>query len=66
MSKILGPDWKALADAQKIALNDTQKQRLETLARTMLGLRGLVDWGEEPAQSFKVERVAPPAEEDSK
>jgi len=59
MSKILGPDWQALAAAQKIELSETGKARLEALARTMLGLRGLVDWSEEPAQTFRVEEVQP-------
>lgn len=59
MSKILGPDWQALATAQKIELSETGKARLEALARTMLGLRGLVDWSEEPAQTFRVEEVKP-------
>ena len=55
MSSRFGPDWQALAAAQKIELSETSIVRLEALAKTMLGLRGLIDWTEEPAQSFSVE-----------
>lgn len=64
MSRLLGPDWKALALAQKIDLSDSGRERLEALARTMLGLRGLVDWSEEPIQSFRVEPAPAPAKEE--
>jgi hypothetical protein len=57
MSTPLGPDWKALAAAQKIEINDTQKERLEALAKTMLGLRGMIDWTEQPAISFRVDPI---------
>jgi hypothetical protein len=58
MSTRLGPDWKALAEAQKIELSDTGRERLEGLSKTLLGLRGLIDWTEEPAQVFRVEGPA--------
>jgi hypothetical protein len=45
-------DWIAIAAGLKIELTDGQRQTLETLDRTMLGLRGLIDWGEEPALSM--------------
>ena len=57
MSTAMGPDWKALAAAQKIEINDTQRERLEALAKTMLGLRGMIDWGEQPAISFRVDPI---------
>jgi hypothetical protein len=57
MSTPLGPDWNALAAAQKIELSDTQKARLEALAKTMLGLRGMIDWTEQPAISFRVDPI---------
>lgn len=63
MSTRFGPDWKALAEAQKIDLSDTACERLEGLSKTLLGLRGLIDWTEEPAQVFRVEG---PAEEPAK
>ena len=62
MSTAPGPDWKALAAAQNIELGDTQRERLEAIARTMLGLRGMIDWSEQPAVSFRVD----PIEDDSK
>jgi hypothetical protein len=43
------------AEAQKIELTEVSLQRLEALSRTMLGLRGMLDWGEEPAEVFCVE-----------
>jgi hypothetical protein len=45
-------DWKAIAAAQKVELTDVAVARLETLEKTLLGLRGLVDWKEEPAIVF--------------
>ncbi|HEY3443963.1 MAG: hypothetical protein IPP47_08820 [Bryobacterales bacterium] len=57
MSTAMGPDWKALAAAQKIEIDDKQRERLEALAKTMLGLRGMIDWSEEPAISFRVDPI---------
>ncbi|MGC4052104.1 MAG: hypothetical protein QM757_22430 [Paludibaculum sp.] len=63
MSISLGPDWKALAAAQKLELPDQSIARLEELGKTMLGLRGMIDWTEDPAQIFQVLEVdAEPAE----
>lgn len=55
MSLVMGPDWKALAAAQNIEISDVQRARLETLAKTMFGLRGMIDWSEQPAISFHVD-----------
>ena len=44
-----------MAEAQKIELSDTARERLEGLSKTLLGLRGLIDWTEEPAAVFRVE-----------
>ena len=41
-------DWTAIAAGLKIELSERMKQTLEGLDRTMLGLRGLIDWQEEP------------------
>jgi hypothetical protein len=43
------------AEAQKVELTEASLRRLEALSRTMLGLRGMLDWGEEPAEVFRVE-----------
>jgi hypothetical protein len=42
-------DWKAMAEAQGIELSDSARERLEGLEKRMLGLRGLIDWMEEPS-----------------
>ncbi len=55
MATLSGPDWKALAAAQKIELSDQSAARLAELWRGMLGLRGLIDWSEPPIQVFRVE-----------
>ncbi len=57
MSTTLGPDWKAIAAAQKIELSETQLERLEALGKTMLGLRGMIDWSEEPAILFQLDQM---------
>ncbi len=49
------PDWKLIAEAQKVELPEVSLQRLEALSRAMLGLRGMLDWGEEPAEIFRVD-----------
>ncbi len=49
-----------MAEAQRIELTETSRERLEALSKTMLGLRGLIDWTEEPGRVYKVEG---PAEE---
>lgn len=57
MSLSPGPDWKALAAAQKLELTEQSVTRLEELSKTMLGLRGMIDWTEEPPQVFEVPEV---------
>jgi hypothetical protein len=52
MSPKFGPDWRKLAEAQKVEISDETLVRLEALSKAMLGMRGLVDWKEEPALSF--------------
>jgi len=52
MSTQLGPDWQKIAEAQKIEISEKQRERLEALGRTMIGLRGLIDWTEEPITVF--------------
>ncbi len=48
-----------MAAAQKIDLPDASFLRLEALSRTLLGLRGMLDWGEEPAEVFRVDIPQP-------
>ncbi len=38
-----------MAEAQGIELSDSARERLEGLEKRMLGLRGLIDWMEEPS-----------------
>lgn len=53
------PDWKALAEAQHLDLPDSAIQRLEAISKSLLGLRGLIDWGEEPAPVFQLDAPRP-------
>ncbi|GIU79156.1 MAG: hypothetical protein KatS3mg005_2394 [Bryobacteraceae bacterium] len=53
------PDWKSIAEAQNVELPEPSLRRLEALSRTMLGLRGMLDWGEEPAEVFRVDLPQP-------
>jgi hypothetical protein len=41
-------DWTAIAEGLKIELGEGAKRTLEGLDKSMLGLRGLIDWQEEP------------------
>ncbi|MFZ5929463.1 MAG: hypothetical protein ACOYX1_18680 [Acidobacteriota bacterium] len=59
MPSPLLPDWKSIAEGQRVELPEISLQRLEALSRTMLGLRGMLDWGEEPAEVFRVDLAQP-------
>lgn len=41
-------DWTAIAAGLKIEAGEGAKRTLEGLDKSMLGLRGLIDWQEEP------------------
>ena len=41
-------DWTAIAAGLKIDMSERMKATLEGLDKSMLGLRGLIDWQEEP------------------
>lgn len=49
-------DWKSLAEAQGVELSDQARERLAALEKRMLGLRGLIDWMEEPSLVFPMHR----------
>jgi len=54
-------DWMTTAAGLKIEITEPMQQTLETLDRNMLGLRGLIDWQEEPIESC----IVPPPEDDA-
>jgi hypothetical protein len=41
-------DWIATAAGLKIEITEKMQKTLEGLDKNMLGLRGLIDWQEEP------------------
>lgn len=41
-------DWTTTAAGLKIEITEGMQKTLEGLDKNMLGLRGLIDWGEEP------------------
>jgi hypothetical protein len=47
-------DWTTTAAGLKIEITEQMQKTLEGLDRNMLGLRGLIDWQEEPIQSCAV------------
>jgi hypothetical protein len=59
MPSPLLPDWKSLAEACRVELPEAALERLRDISRTMLGLRGMLDWGEEPAEVFQVDASRP-------
>ncbi|MCS7043295.1 MAG: hypothetical protein N2036_08195 [Bryobacteraceae bacterium] len=59
MPSLFLPDWKALAEAHRVELPEAALERLRDISRTLLGLRGMLDWGEEPAAIFRVDASEP-------
>jgi hypothetical protein len=55
------PDWQRIAEAHDVEITGRQRERLESLSRAMLGLRGLIDWTEEPISVFACPEQAAPA-----
>ncbi len=53
-----------MAAALKLDLPEQALERLATLEKTLLGLRGLIDWKEEPALVFPGEIAAWPDPEE--
>ena len=53
-------DWTAIAAGLQIELGERAIQTLAGLEKSMLGLRGLIDWQEEPV----LQCSALPAEDD--
>jgi len=52
-------EWTRAAEARGIELNDIQKERLDSIEKTMTLLSAMIDWKEEPCQVFVVDEVQP-------
>jgi hypothetical protein len=55
-------DWTTTAAGLKIEITEQMQKTLEGLDRNMLGLRGLIDWQEEPILNCAVLRPEDDAE----
>ena len=55
------PDWKDAAAVRGVELNEAQAARLAALDRQITLLMAMIDWKEEPTQSFRL--AAPEAAE---
>ena len=55
------PDWKDAAAVRGVELNEAQAARLAALDRQITLLMAMIDWKEEPIQTFRLD--APEAAE---
>ena len=55
-------DWTTTAAGLKIEITENMQKTLEGLDKNMLGLRGLIDWQEEPIQHCAVPQPEDDAE----
>jgi hypothetical protein len=55
-------DWTTIAAGLQIEITENSKKTLETLDKNMLGLRGLIDWQEEPILNCPVPQPEDDAE----
>lgn len=55
-------DWKDAAAVRGVELSDAQAARLEALDRQLTLMMAMIDWMEEPIQTFQLDQ---PAAEDS-
>ena len=55
-------DWTTTAAGLKIEITEQMQKTLEGLDRNMLGLRGLIDWQEEPILNCAVPQPEDDAE----
>lgn len=52
-------DWKDAAAVRGVELSDAQAARLEALDRQLTLMMAMIDWKEEPIQTFQLEQPAP-------
>jgi len=48
-------DWTKAAEARGIELNETQKERLDAMEKSVTLLAAMIDWKEDPCQVFRVQ-----------
>jgi hypothetical protein len=53
-------DWKDAAAVRGVELNNAQAARLAALDRQMTLMMAMIDWMEEPVQTFRLEETAAP------
>jgi hypothetical protein len=56
-------DWENIAKGLELDLSPAARESLVGLEKTLLGLRGLIDWREEPILAFDADTPSDPEPE---
>lgn len=51
------PDWKAAAAVRGVELDDAKAARMAAIDQAMSLMSAMIDWKEEPVQSFRVDEI---------
>ncbi len=55
------PDWKDAAAARGVELDDARASRMAAIDQAMTLMSAMIDWKEEPIQTFRVDEIDLPA-----